>query len=113
MRKAFHRLFFLSSVIPRLQIEPVALGDTEVMRQPVRDVGVDGALALHDIEDTPHRNVDVTSKMPDAHASRSEEFFQQYSAGVDLLLPCVFMGAPYFLVPIVPVVPTLRVFQSF
>jgi hypothetical protein len=46
------------------------------MSQSMSEVGVDGALALDDLEDTPHRNVDIASEMPDAYSSRSEEFFQ-------------------------------------
>ena len=64
-------VILLILVIPRLQIEPVALRHAEVMRQAMGDVGVDGALALDDLINPPRRHADVAGQMPDAYSSRS------------------------------------------
>jgi hypothetical protein len=41
----------------------------------VGDVGVDGALALDDLINPPHRNIDILGEMPNADSFRSEKFF--------------------------------------
>jgi hypothetical protein len=58
-------------IVPRLQVEPVALGHPEVMREVVGDVGVDRSLSLDDLVDTPRGNTDVFGQMPDAYSFRS------------------------------------------
>ena len=63
-------------IIPHLQVEPVALGHAEVVREPVGDVSIDRPLSLDDLVDAPRRNSDVFSQMPDADAFRGEEVLQ-------------------------------------
>jgi len=54
------------------------------MRQPMRDVGIDGALALNDLIDAARWNADVFRQVTDAYSSRSEELLNQNSARVYL-----------------------------
>jgi hypothetical protein len=67
---------FSLTVVPRLQIEPVALGQAEVMRQSVRNIRVDRALPLHDLVDSSGRKVDISGETKDADSAGGEELFE-------------------------------------
>jgi hypothetical protein len=65
-------------VVPRLQIEPVALGHAEVMRETMCDVCADRTLSLDDLIDSAWRDADFFCKAEDADAARSEKLFEYY-----------------------------------
>jgi hypothetical protein len=67
-------VIFNAQIVPRLQIQPVALGHAKVMRQTVRDLGADRTLTLHDLVEATRRDADFVCEAKDADFAGGEEF---------------------------------------
>jgi hypothetical protein len=74
IRKSFREFVPSLTIVPRLQIEPEALGHPEVVRQAMRDFGVDRTLTLNDLVDSSCRNIDISREAKDADSAGGEEF---------------------------------------
>ena len=83
------------SIVPRLQIQPVALGHAEVMRQTVRNIRVDRALPLDDLVDSSGRKVDISGEAKDADSAgaRNSSSMIRPGCNIESLLLCI--ESPY------------------
>jgi hypothetical protein len=76
IRKPFREFVPSLPVVPCLQIEPVALGHAEVMRQSARNIRVDRPLPLHDLVEASRRDADFICEAKDADLFRYEKLFE-------------------------------------
>lgn len=75
---AFQPIFFNFQIEGGLQIEPEALGQSKIPRQPEGSVCRDRAVAVHNLVDEARVYAYIVCQAILANAHRLEEFFQQH-----------------------------------